>query len=80
MRIALAVRSRGNFTGRSGGAVIVRDRRILRTVTLRAPGRVPAGRGLRCVDLRAAEQNALLATARFGVAIEGYTIYTTLQP
>jgi dCMP deaminase len=27
-----------------------------------------------------AEQNALLAAARFGVAIEGCTIYTTLQP
>jgi dCMP deaminase len=27
-----------------------------------------------------AEQNALLAAARFGVAVEGCTIYTTLQP
>jgi dCMP deaminase len=27
-----------------------------------------------------AEQNALLAAARFGVAIEGCTLYTTLQP
>jgi dCMP deaminase len=27
-----------------------------------------------------AEQNALLAAARFGVAIEGCTVYTTLQP
>lgn len=27
-----------------------------------------------------AEQNALLAAARFGVAIEGCTMYTTLQP
>jgi dCMP deaminase len=27
-----------------------------------------------------AEQNALLAAARFGVALEGCTLYTTLQP
>jgi dCMP deaminase len=27
-----------------------------------------------------AEQNALLAAARFGVAVEGCTVYTTLQP
>jgi dCMP deaminase len=27
-----------------------------------------------------AEQNALLAAARFGVAVEGCAIYTTLQP
>ena len=27
-----------------------------------------------------AEQNALLAAARFGVAVEGCTMYTTLQP
>ncbi|MDP9238348.1 MAG: dCMP deaminase family protein [Chloroflexota bacterium] len=27
-----------------------------------------------------AEQNALLASARFGVAVEGCTMYTTLQP
>jgi len=27
-----------------------------------------------------AEQNALLAAARFGVAVEGCTLYTTLQP
>jgi dCMP deaminase len=40
----------------------------------------PSGEGYDVCICVHAEQNALLAAARFGVAIEGCTIYTTLQP
>ena len=97
MRIALAVRSRANCTGRRVGAIIVRDRRILSTGYNGTPSGMTnceEGGCHRCIHPEQyapgegydicicvhAEQNALLAAARFGVAIEDCTIYTTLQP
>ena len=44
------------------------------------PGDYPSGEGYDLCICVHAEQNALLAAARFGVAIEGCTLYTTLQP
>jgi len=97
MRIAIAVRSRANCTGRRVGAIIVRDRRILSTGYNGTPSKMvncEDGGCHRCAHPDAyapgegydlcicvhAEQNALLAAARFGVAIAGCTMYTTLQP
>jgi dCMP deaminase len=44
------------------------------------PGDYPSGAGYDVCICVHAEQNALLAAARFGVAVEGCTLYTTLQP
>ena len=40
----------------------------------------PAGTGYDLCICVHAEQNALLAAARFGIAVAGGTVYTTLQP
>ncbi len=44
------------------------------------PDEYPPGQAYDVCICVHAEQNALLAAARFGVAIEGCTVYTTLQP
>ena len=44
------------------------------------PRAYPSGTGYDLCICVHAEQNALLAAARFGVAVEGCAIYTTLQP
>ena len=44
------------------------------------PDEYPSGEGYDLCICVHAEQNALLAAARFGVAVEGCTIYTSLQP
>jgi dCMP deaminase len=44
------------------------------------PGAFGSGEGYDLCICVHAEQNALLAAARFGVAVEGCTLYTTLQP
>src|SRR5207248_1998607 len=45
-----------------------------------SPDAYPSGEGYDLCICVHAEQNALLAAARFGVAIEGCTLYSTLQP
>ena len=45
-----------------------------------SPEAYPSGEGYDLCICVHAEQNALLAAARFGVAIDGCTLYTTLQP
>jgi dCMP deaminase len=44
------------------------------------PDAYPSGEGYDLCICVHAEQNALLAAARFGVSIDGCTLYTTLQP
>ena len=44
------------------------------------PDAYPSGEGYDLCICVHAEQNALLAAARFGVAIDGCTLYSTLQP
>ena len=65
-----------------GGCVRCRDRRLLaegRGDEMADPEHVP-GRGLdRCICVHA-EQNALLAAARFGMRADGATLYSTLSP
>jgi dCMP deaminase len=65
-----------------GGCLRCRDRRLLaegREEEMADPEHVP-GRGLdRCICVHA-EQNALLAAARFGMRTDGATLYSTLSP
>lgn len=44
------------------------------------PERYPSGTGYDLCICVHAEQNALLAAARFGIAVEGSTVYTTMRP
>jgi dCMP deaminase len=44
------------------------------------PAAYPSGEGYDVCICVHAEQNALLAASRFGVAVENCTLYTTLQP
>ncbi|MDA3961646.1 MAG: dCMP deaminase family protein [Planctomycetota bacterium] len=43
-------------------------------------GQFPSGTGYDLCICVHAEQNAILSAARFGIAIEGATLYTTMQP
>jgi dCMP deaminase len=43
-------------------------------------GQFPSGTGYDLCICVHAEQNALLSAARFGIAVEGSTLYTTMQP
>jgi len=81
--------------GRSG-AVIVKDTRVLATGYVGAPPGLPhcddAGHLMKkvidedgttrehCVRTVHAEQNALAQAARYGIAVEGATLYTRMEP
>lgn len=95
MLVALAVRERANCKGRSVGAIIVKDNRIIGTGYNGTPeGMINCESGgcLRCEKYRKksqnydkcicvhAEQNALITAARFGHGIQNSIVYTTLQP
>ena len=73
---------RGFTNCRDGGCVRCRDRALHAagdTAAMTDLDHVP-GRALdRCICVHA-EQNALLAAARFGVRAEGSTLYATLSP
>ncbi|HTP05610.1 MAG TPA: dCMP deaminase family protein [Nitrospirota bacterium] len=43
-------------------------------------GRFPSGTGYDLCICVHAEQNALLSAARFGISVQGATLYTTMQP
>ena len=43
-------------------------------------GRFPTGTGYDLCICVHAEQNALLTAARFGIAVDGATVYSTMQP
>jgi dCMP deaminase len=73
MRLALVVESGAKCLGSHVGAVIVRDDRVLGS----GYNGTPAGYICLCVH---AEQNAMATAARFGTAIDGAILYTTLQP
>ncbi|MBI4258022.1 MAG: cytidine/deoxycytidylate deaminase family protein [Thaumarchaeota archaeon] len=81
--------------GRSG-CVIVRDKRILSTGYVGSPPGMPhcdeVGHLLRkvtdeagkvtqhCMRTTHAEQNALIQAARFGISLEGATLYCKMEP
>lgn len=78
------------------GAVIVKDKRIMTTGYVGAPAGLPhcdeAGHDMRkvidehdkisqhCVRTLHAEQNAIIQAARFGIPLEGATLYCKMTP
>jgi dCMP deaminase len=78
------------------GAVIVKDKRIMTTGYVGAPMGLPhcdeAGHDMRkvidendkisqhCVRTLHAEQNAIIQAARFGISLEGATLYCKMTP
>jgi dCMP deaminase len=91
-----AVAARATCDRGKCGAVIVKDKRIMTTGYVGAPAGLPhcdeAGHDLRkminengeitqhCVRTLHAEQNAILQAARFGIPLEGATLYCKMTP
>lgn len=95
MDIARAVATRSTCLRRSVGAVLIRDKRILATGYNGAPSGlahctesgclreqqgVPAGERHEICRGSHAEQNALVQAARYGIAVEGASLYCTDEP
>ncbi len=95
MELALVVAKRSTCLRQKVGAIIVKDKRILATGYNGAPSgmahcldigclrekmKIPSGeRQELCRGLHA-EQNAIIQAAKFGISIEGATMYTTHCP
>lgn len=91
-----AVAARATCDRGKCGAVIVKDKRIMTTGYVGAPAGLPhcdeAGHDIRqvingndevsqhCVRTLHAEQNAILQAARFGIALEGSTLFCKMTP
>ncbi len=93
MRIAFAVASRSTCLRRAIGAVAVKDHRILATGYNGAPSNVKhcseagcskgdalSGTSDRLCRAAHAEMNCIAQAARYGIALEGATIYLTNKP
>lgn len=95
MKLAEEVCTRTTCVRRGVGALIVKDRRILatgyngvpsglrhcaETGCLRQQLGVPSGQNHEICRGLHAEQNAILQAARYGINIEGASIYITTQP
>ncbi|MEG1425825.1 MAG: cytidine/deoxycytidylate deaminase family protein [Raoultibacter sp.] len=95
MKLATEVASRTTCMRRAVGAIIVKDRRILSTGyngvptgirhcnevgCLREQLGVPSGQRHEICRGLHAEQNAIIQAARYGINIEGASIYITTQP
>ena len=95
LQLARQAATRSTCLRREVGAVLVRDRRVLATGYNGAPRGVahcldvgclrdelgiPSGERAELCRAIHAEQNAIIQAAIHGVAIEGATLYTTLQP
>ena len=82
MMLAHEVATRTTCMRRAVGALIVKDRRILATGYngVREQLGVPSGQRHEICRGLHAEQNALLQAARYGINIEGASIYITTQP
>lgn len=95
MGIAELVRTRSTCLRRKVGAVIVRDNRILTTGYNGAPPGakhceevgclrdqmgIPSGERHELCRALHGEQNAVIQAAKYGISIEGATIYTTTYP
>lgn len=95
LEIAELVATRSTCLRRSVGAVLVKDHQILATgyngaVTgarhcqdigcIREENNVPSGEKQELCRAVHAEQNALIQAAKYGVAVNGATLYCTHQP
>ncbi|MEW5932957.1 MAG: dCMP deaminase family protein [Bacillota bacterium] len=95
MQVARVVAGRSTCLRRQVGAVIVRDKRILATGYNGAPSGLPHCLDIGCLRHQVgalsgerqelcrashAEQNALVQAARYGIAVEGATLYSTTFP
>ncbi|HEY5386675.1 MAG TPA: cytidine/deoxycytidylate deaminase family protein [Thermoleophilia bacterium] len=95
LQLAQQAATRSTCLRRQVGAVLVRDKRLLATGyngsprgtahclevgCLREQMGIPSGERQELCRAIHAEQNAIIQAAVHGVAIEGATLYTTLQP
>jgi len=96
LAIVKEVASRATCDRGKSGCVIVKDRRILATGYVGAPSGlahcdevghmlrdVIAPNGLmskHCIRTIHAEQNAICQAAKFGISLEGATLYCTMEP
>lgn len=96
MNIAKAVATRATCDRGMSGAIIVKNKQILTTGYVGAPVGIPhcdeeghllkkvydekGGDHQHCVRTTHAEMNAIVQAARFGVAIDGGTIYCKMEP
>lgn len=95
MEVAEVVAKRSTCLRRNIGAVIVKDKRILATGYNGAPTGlphcgdtgclreklgIPSGERYEYCRALHAEQNALIQAARYGISLEGSTIYSTTEP
>lgn len=96
MEIARATSKRASCFKKKAGAVLVRNKQILSTGFNGAPKRIqdcfekgycmrkkssiPSGEKLEFCMATHAEQNAIVQAACNGTAIDGATLYTTVQP
>lgn len=95
MKIAEDVSLRSTCLRRDVGAVIVKDRHILATgyngapsgcahcteeTCIRTRDNIPSGEHHELCRGTHAEQNAIVQAAKYGMGIDGTTIYCTLQP
>ena len=95
MTLANQVATRTTCVRRGVGCVLVRDKRILatgyngaptglrhcfETGCLRQQLHVPSGQKHELCRALHAEQNALIQAARYGISVEGATLYVNTQP
>ena len=95
MDIAHVVSKRGNCLRRQVAAVIIKDQRIIATGyngtprgikncfeggCARCAGKSSSGANLEDCICSHAEENAITQAARYGIALEGTTLYCTLSP
>ncbi len=95
MQVAGVVATRSTCLRRNIGAVIVRDKRILATGYNGAPTGlphcidvgclkdklgIPSGQRQEVCRALHAEQNAIVQAARYGIPVEGSTLYCTTEP
>jgi dCMP deaminase len=86
MDIALVVKLRSTCLRRQVGAVLAVDGRVLSSGYNGAPGGLPhcipqtCSDERPCIDTVHGEANAIAFAARYGIRIEGSTLYTTASP
>jgi len=95
MEVASVVAKRSTCLRRSVGAVVVKDKRILATGYNGAPSGlahcavvgclrerlgIPSGQRVEICRGLHAEQHALIQAAKYGISLDGATVYTTLEP